>query len=120
MNEYGIENLKEVIIAAVKGAVYGIQLARGKPFSFADVTAIIPSIIAAAEDIDQVDEEAKDISSAEFQELAEAALVELQPLGIIDPEIAKFFVAAGTNYTEGTINLIAGIRALKEAQGDDE
>jgi len=109
----GIDNLKEVVVAAVKGAVYGIQLAQGNPFSLEAAMLLVPSIIAAVKDVDQVGPEASDIDPEEMQEIIEAALTEIQPLGIVDPEKVKPFIEVAGLYTEGTIKLVAAIENLK-------
>jgi hypothetical protein len=109
----GIENLNQVNVALTKLAVLVVRASQGaEDFSWQDSTGFLATLPAAIEEIEQVSAEIADLDAEETQELLETTLAELQPLGILDPEVAMPFIEAAAVFTEGIQRLLGAIQQL--------
>lgn len=112
----GIKETKEVVIFLAKLGIAVGESIHSKKLSFTDFAIAAKEIPAALNDITKVPAEVKDLDSQEGKELLEVVVRELEPLGIVSTEAAKKFISAGVNFAEGILDLVAGLKAAKEAK----
>ena len=113
---YGIQNIKEVAVFLAKGVVTGIQTAGGEELSIDKVLALLPAATAAVKDYDQIDKEWKDAHPAEIQEVTVAVIAELQPLGVIQPEMSDRIISAAGHLVAAGFDLAAIVELAKAAK----
>lgn len=116
MESTGIKETKDVVIFLAKLGIAIGHSVHDKKLDVVDFAAAAKEVPAALNDITKVPAEIKDLDSAEGKELLETVVTELAPLGITTTDAAKKFVSAGVNFAEGILDVIAGLKAAKEAK----
>jgi len=112
-SKLGVKETKDLIIFLTKLGMSVAQCAIEKKFNVLHFIDDIQALPAALSGITEIPDEVRDLQSEEMRELMVCVLGELSDLNVENNEAAKKFINAGINFAEGIIDIISGIKELK-------